>query len=917
MNHTVVSLLGGILLVGVFTGLAGAGEGETGENKEKAVVVAPFQVNSDEPIGYAAKAFAPMLASRLDADPEISAVDEAVVNEALARRGVSGLDEESAREIGRELGAACVVLGTITKIGESLSVDVKVVDVEGAKPTASVFYEDKTLKGLIEGAGALAKKIGHKIFDRVVVAAVAIRGNRLIEDDAIALEIETKVGDAFDSQKVQDDIQRIYDMGYFSDIQVDSIDDAQGKKVTFIVNENPEISEIRVVGNKEVKTSEIQEEIDLKLHTILNLNKAKAAAVQIRKFYQGKGYYNAMVDHTTEDLGGDKVAVAFEIVEQHSMKIKKISITGNKQLKDKQIKGILATREKNILSFFTEAGKFKEEQFQEDLDRVKAFYYDHGFLEIKVGEPQITNDEKWIYIKIPVEEGAPYRLSEVNLAGDLLKPEEELRKSITVVPEELFSREKIQADISALTDVYGEQGYAFVDITPLTNMNADNKTVALTYDIAQGDAVYIERITVTGNDRTQDKVIRREMRLKEEELYNNKKLKRSRERLNNLGYFEDVKLNTRRGSGPDKMAVDVKVKEKPTGMISAGAGYSSVDNLVGIFQISQNNFLGRGLQLTLMGQVGGTSRYRLGVVEPYLLDKEIAAGFDLFNMEMEYDDFDSDNKGLSLSLGILPFKGKEDWRLNFQYGYAKTDISNLSGYITTDPNDPTKIITVYDVDYDIYQAAEDSPIITSDITSILSRDTVDDRFYPMQGSINSLSLQLAGLGGEKFYKTVIDSRWYFPYKWGTAFMARGSAGYARGYGGDEVPVFERFYLGGLDSLRGFEQRTVGPEGDSTQVSDTVMLTGDTCTGGEQMMFFNLEYLFPVIKAAKIRGLVFFDMGNAYGKDESFDFDFRRSIGAGIRWNSPFGPLRVEWGVNLDPEDDEDRSQFEFSAGTGF
>lgn len=911
MNRSMVVLVAGIFLCSAFAGLVTAGE------TEKTVMVAPFEVHSEEPIEYVAKALSPMLASRLDADPDLKVVDEAAVIEALARKGVTALNEDSGREIGQEVGADCVILGTITKIAESISVDVKVVDVAGSKATASAFYEDKTLKGLMDGIGALARTISRKIFDRVVVSAVVVKGNRLIEDDAITLEIQTKVGDVFDPQKVKDDIQRIYDMGYFSDIQVDSTDDPQGKRVTFIVTENPEIAEIRIVGNKELKTSDIQEEVDLKLHTILNRNKAKAAAVQIRKFYQGKGYYNAMVDYRTEDLGEEKVAVVFEIVEQHSMRIKKITIIGNKQLKDKAIKGILATREKNILfSLFTEAGKYKEEQFQEDLDRIKAFYYDHGFLEIKVGEPQITNDAKWIYIKIPVEEGPQYHLSEVKIAGDLVKPEEELRRFIKVVPEELFSREKIQADISSLTDVYGEQGYAFVDITPLTNINADNKTVSLTYDISKGEAVYIEKITVTGNTRTQDKVIRREMRLKEEELYNNKKLKRSRERINNLGYFEDVKINTRRGSGPDRMALEVNVKEKPTGMISAGAGYSSVDNLVGIFQVSQNNFLGRGLQLTLMGQIGGTNRYRFGVTEPYLLDKEITAGFDLFNMEMEYDDFDSDNKGLNLSLGILPF-GKEDWRLTFQYGYTDTDISNLSGYTMQDPNDPSRTITVYDVDYDIYQASQDSPITTSAITSILARDTVDDRFYPMQGSLNSVSFEFAGLGGEKFYRTILDSRWYFPFRWGTAFMARGSAGFARGYGGDEVPVFERFYLGGLDSLRGFEARTVGPRGDSTQVSDTVMLTGETCTGGEEMMLFNFEYLFPLIKAAKIRGLVFFDMGNAYAKGDLFDFDLRKSVGFGVRWNSPFGPLRVEWGLNLEPKDDEDSSQFEFSVGTGF
>jgi len=518
-----------------------------------------------------------------------------------------------------------------------------------------------------------------------------------------------------------------------------------------------------------------------------------------------------------------------------------------------------------------------------------------------VGEAEVTNDEKWIYITIPLEEGEQYRIHEVKVAGDLVEPEETLLSYVLVTKDELFSRKKIHDDIMALTDVYGDYGYAFTDISPLTSINADNKTVSLTYDIAQGAKVYFEKITISGNTKTRDKVVRREMRVKEEDLYNNKKLNKSRERINNLGFFEEININTTKGSAPDKMNLDVTVTEKPTGMISAGAGYSSVDNIVGMFQVSQNNFLGKGVQLTLMAQVGGNSRYRLGITEPYLFDKEISAGFDVFSMDIEYEDFDSKNQGLELSFGFLPF-GLEDYTLGFKYNFSNVDISG-----------------VWECDsLELQEAEAESPTKTSSIATILTRDTINDRFYPMYGSQTSLSFEFAGLGGEHFMKTIVDARKYFPFKWGTAFMARGSAGWGWGYGGDDLPVFERFYLGGLDSLRGFEYRSVGPKGtrppDSLCQSDD---PADDVIGGDKMMLFNFEFLFPIIKAAKIRGLVFFDMGNAWEKEDFFDFDLRKSVGWGLRWNSPFGPLRVAWGLNLDPEDDEDSSQFEFSVGSGF
>lgn len=856
------------------------------------VLVTPFTIHSEEPLGYLSQSLTKMLSSRLDAHEELATLDEGNIADAIKNVGVDRIDEEAARKIGVAAHADSVVVGSLTKIGESISLDVKIIDIGAGKPTVYVSHQDTSLKALISAVNILAEKTANQILGKVIVTGIVVTGNRLIENDAILYHLKMKVGDVFSMKLLQDEIQNIYTMGYFNDIQVDSVDEPLGKKITFIVKENPEIAEIRIAGNKDVKTSEIQDEIDIKLYRILDFNEVKNNVIKIRDFYRGRGYYNALVDYSVDELSPDTAAVVFQIVEHHSMKIKKIEFVGTEKLKAKKIKKIMETREKNLLSFITDAGIFKEEALQQDLDRIKAFYYDYGYMEIKVGEADVTHDEKWIYITIPVEEGEQYRVSGVSVAGDLIEPEEDLMKYVKVSAEEVFSRSKIHDDIMALTDVYGGYGYAFVDITPLTDLNADEKAVHLTYDIAQGEKVRFEKIAISGNDRTRDKVIRREMRFKEGDLYNNQKLKKSRERINNLGYFEDVTLNTRKGSSSDTMIVDVNVKEKPTGMISAGAGYSSVDDVVGMFQISQNNFFGTGRKATLMAQLGGNSRYKIALTDPYIFDKEIAAGFDLYRTEVEYDDFDSESSGIELSLGIIPF-GWEDYSLGFSYNYASVDISNVYA----------------DADWEI--RASEGTTKTSSLTTIFGRDTVDDRFYPMRGSVNSISLEFAGGpfgASEDFIKTILDSRWYFPFKWATAFMARGSFGYVREYGGGDVAVFERFFLGGLDSLRGFKYRHVGPRGEDNP-NDVV--------GGNKMLIFNFEYLFPLIKAAKIRGLVFFDAGNAWSRDDTIDFDLRESVGFGVRWNSPFGPLRIEWGYVLDKKDDEDGSQLEFSMGTVF
>jgi outer membrane protein insertion porin family len=358
---------------------------------------------------------------------------------------------------------------------------------------------------------------------------------------------------------------------------------------------------------------------------------------------------------------------------------------------------------------------------------------------------------------------------------------------------------------------------------------------------------------------------------------------------------------------------------------------------MGMFQVSQNNFMGMGLQATAMAQVGQYPRYRLALTDPYLFDKQISCGFDLFRIDQIYPEFEAVNTGLSLTFGFLPFKDDENVSMAFQYSFSGTDVTNLYRYIAYGgPVGLTPEYYVYDVDRSVYDAWQQGAIYVNSVSATLARNTIDDRFYPMRGSSNSIMLMGAGLTGADFYKGIIDSRWYFPFKWGTAFSTHGSAGFTQGYGGDDVPVFQRFFLGGLDSLRGMHDRSVGPQGSTGPISPPSysmapyggsgyngtgqdFLSGASCTGGDKMAFGQFEYLFPLIKAAKIRGVVFFDAGDAWGGPGYYNkFTLEKDCGIGIRWNSPFGPLRVDFGINLNkPKSGEGSSNFGFSAGAGF
>ena len=478
-----------------------------------------------------------------------------------------------------------------------------------------------------------------------------------------------------------------------------------------------------------------------------------------------------------------------------------------------------------------------------------------------------------------------------DVQGDLIKPREELIASLKIREEEFLNRQVLREDLTRLTDLYAEQGYAFAEVNPKVRKSDAGKRVDISLQVEQGSLVHFNRVEITGNNRTRDNVIRRDLKVQEGGRFDSKAIRTSTQKLNRLGYFEEVTITPKPTLNEDQMDVVVDVKEKATGQFSVGAGYSSSENLLFMGEISENNLFGTGNRLSLRAYTSSEStRYNLNFTNPRLFDSQVSGSIDLYDWEREFDDYTRDTTGSTLRLGHPLI---EEWRIYYGYTISDTELTDIG------PNASTVILQSKDIN------------LTSATDVALVRDTRDKIFSPTSGSRNSLSVEYAGgpLGGDAEYTKVEGSTsWYFPLFWSTVFHVRGSAGKAFENENNKLPVYEHFYLGGMNSIRGF---------DSASISPVDPLTGDKI-GGDKMWFANIEYIFPLIKDMGMDGLIFHDLGNVYDVDEDWDFgDYKKTAGVGILWASPLGPLRLAWGYNLDQKDGENQSSWDFSMGGTF
>lgn len=731
---------------------------------------------------------------------------------------------------------------------------------------------------------------------------VMVLGNQRIEKEAILAVIETKKGDVLDYDRLDKDLRNIFRMKFFMDVTTEITDGAEGKIVIFHVTEKPSIGEIVFKGNKKIRDEDLKKEVGIKIYAILDEQEIKQSINRLTEFYKKKAYYNVEIETSTESIPNNEVRLTYQIAENEKVYVTKIKFQGNNHFKDRKIKKQMETNEKGFFSWITNSGTLDKKKLEFDVHRITAFYNNNGFIRAKIGEPEIIfNKKKGLTVKIDIEEGNQYMVRNVFIRGDLIKPEEELLKKVNIKKEKVFNRETVRNDMLALKNEYVDVGYAYAEVSPNTEEDDEKHLVDVIYTVTMGQKVSIERINIIGNAVTRDKVIRRELKQIEGDEYSGEAIRKSKENLDRLGFFEEVEMQTKKGSGDDKMVMDVKVKERPTGSFSIGAGYSSQDSIFAMFQIAQNNLFGRGQKLQASAKLGGLStEFNVGFTEPWLFDTRLSGNINLYKWKQEYDsysyeglnydEYTRDSSGIGLGLGYPIDKIDEYTRGYVNYAYDNSDISNV-------PEDAS-----------ILWKDMEGKNITSSVTFGIGRDSKDKPWDTSKGSENSISFEFAGrgLGGDvDFNKLRLTSAWYFPLWWKTVFLLRGNWGFMEEMAGGKLPVYQKFRIGGINSVRGFDYASISPRDPVT--NDRI--------GGERMMYYNFEYRFPVLKEQGIVGLVFYDMGNVFTDDEHYTFSgIKKSAGLGIRWYSPMGPLRIEYGKNLDPQEGEESGKWEFSVG---
>lgn len=722
------------------------------------------------------------------------------------------------------------------------------------------------------------------------IADIEVAGNRRVKADSILSAITLRKGQVVTPAQIDEAIQAIYKLGRFSDVtaQVDVRDGVQ--ILNFQVVERPLVRTVQFEGNKEINTERLRGVVTLKVPDLYDPYEVQKSVAAIKAEYVKDGYYAAEITPGSQIDSENEAVVTFRVDEGTLVRIKDIRFEGNTVFSGRELLGAMETKEKWMFSWLTGRGNYDEALMEQDLERIADLYFNKGYIRIKVRKPVISlvDGRRHMLILIQIDEGDPYQVGKIDAIGELIDTKEVILERLALRTGDTFSRERLRKGIGSISDLYADKGYAYVNVSPLTKVDEPAKTIDLAVEIEQGPQVSVEQINISGNTKTRDKVIRREMKIVEGELFNASALKRSKARINNLGFFETVDVTTSDGSDRNHVNVDVNVKERSTGTFSVGAGYSSVDGFVAQGSVTQENFLGRGWKLNLAASLGGESTtYQIGLTDPYFLDKNLTLGFELYKTEREWSDFSRRATGGAVKLGMPVYD--EYSRTMFVYRYEQKEIFDVDEYASS---------TIKD---------EEGRSTISSITSSFIRDATDYRLDPTSGGVFEGSWELAGLGGtEKFSKYILDYRHFWPAMFGTVVSAHGQFGYLQSIAGESAPLDERFYLGGINSLRGFKTREVGPRDEN---GDFIGATKET--------FFNFEWIFPLSKDIGLKGVTFFDVGNAWGNNESVFTDWRYSVGAGVRWLSPLGPLRVEWGYNLDPEPWEDRSRVDFMIGRFF
>ncbi|MBN2382911.1 outer membrane protein assembly factor BamA [bacterium] len=775
---------------------------------------------------------------------------------------------------------------------------------------------------LISMSGAIFAEETEESGPRKIIGVV-IHGNASIDDETILFNVKTKPGEYVSLIKIREDIKNLYRTGFFDEVSVDMIEQEKGVIITFIVREKPIVTKIEIVGNKKVSTDTLEKELNVQVKKIYDPLLVKKDEEKIRAKYIEQGYNDVEIKSEIIHTSSLNVTVIYKVIEGIRVRIEDISFTGNYHFKEKKLRKVLkSTREYWMFSWLTDSGKFNQDEFDADLDLLREFYENRGFAEVEIGEPDVKIFEeqvskqkivKKMKIMIPLNEGEQYRVGNIDITGNTVFETPQILKivqqidsiegspdSLFKMPEpkfrqgEIYSRKAMQDAVKNLYELYGTRGYIFANIIPTRKTMVETRSIDFTFEIYEGKQAFIHQIEFKGNQRTRDKVIRRELRIFEGDIFDSSKLRYSLSRLNYLGYIENINPEFNPTiADPQQLDITINMTDERRTELQLGGGYSSLDKVFLAISFSEYNFLGYGqeMQLSLINS-SRRQEYSVSFNEDYLFDTRNALSVSMYNRSTQYyEDFDRRATGGNLGVG----------RHFFEYVFGRISYQYEQ-------------VEIYDVADDARESIKDAEgsSITSGFLFFLQRDRRDNRRNPTRGTRHYVTYEIntSLFGGDNiYYKATYDGSFFMPLLNKVIYGFHTRVQYADGYSGHEFPSFEYLVLGGERSIRGTESSSIGPK-DLNYEGETI--------GGNKALLFNHELIFPI--ADPLRLILFYDQGDVYGLDENYDLrTLRETVGIELQIFVPmfWVPIRFIWGYNLKKYDFENQSEFQFTIGSMF
>jgi len=746
-----------------------------------------------------------------------------------------------------------------------------------------------------------SQEVSGARFVKERVAAIEVRGNSKVADNVIRLQVKTQPGSLFNPSKVSNDIKNVYLTGFFDEVSAKVKRGASGVSLLFLVKEKPSIRNFEISGSDKVSEKVIKEKLGFDSQQFLDKRKLALGVEELKKHYQSEGFYGTEIAFDSIPISNSEVDFKLAIDEGIKKVLSDIDFKGVSAFDAEELRDVIATRRyKWYSSWLTGSGVVKQEIVDTDVQLLTQHYLKNGYADVKISKPEVlesADEDDEIRLVFNIREGQQYRFGSISATGDVLaEGQRQTLDGIKSKSGEVFNVEFLRGDTFHISEKFTNIGYAFANVEPQTAVRRDAGLIDISFKVNKGETIHINQILISGNHKTFDNVIRRSLNIGEGELYDGSKIKRSEQLLRRLGYFDEVTIVSEPTSDKNRVNLNVGVREGQTGTFSIGAGVSSGDGFIVSGRVSENNLFGTGNSLTLDINTGARrDNFVLSFSNPRVNDTRWSFGADILNVNRVFNEFERGQTGGSLTVGYpLWFLGNEyldDVRFSFGYEFTRISIDEV------EETAPALVLE------------QEGKSTSSSIIPRLVRNTIDNPLDPTKGSRQVLRLEFAGLGGdEKFWLAQFNNTWYYPL-WETSvgditFSQRTRFGWGQTFDNDSFPLFRRFFPGGINSLRGFEAREVGPQDENGNEF-----------GGSKQLITNFEVIFPLISSAGLRGVAFYDAGNAFDDDESINFDnLRHAVGWGLRWRSPIAPIRIEIGYPLNREDGDKSVVTNFSFG---